>query len=101
MHKSTWKKFEARVGRYLGCDGRVGNTGLATPDAQNEFYCIECKLWSSEPTQVVNALRQAERAAQDGQLPLAVIGRKNHATSSALVVLRLQDFADHFGEAIT
>jgi hypothetical protein len=72
-----------------------GPTGGA--DVRTGWLVAECKSWRRLPTRVVAALEQAERAARDGQLPVAVLHQVGQRRENDLVVLRWGDFRSWFG----
>lgn len=97
--RGTWKAFERRVASLLG-GVRVPVSGRArgdAPDVKHELYAIECKLTSRPSVFIANAMRQAKASATPGQIPIVVVGTKNHDTRDAIVCVRLSDFADWWG----
>jgi hypothetical protein len=61
-------------------------------------WSIEVKLLGRPGyADLLEAVRQAERAAQPAELPIAVVKRKRADDADALVVLRLETFLAWFG----
>lgn len=96
QHPSTWKNHERRIAKALGTV-RGGNRGTAAADVRGQWLCVECKSWGRLPARVVSALEQAERAADAGQLPVAVIHEVGARSERDLVILRWGAFRDWFG----
>ncbi len=98
-HIASWKRTERRVAAMLG-GVRVPVTGRArgsAPDIAHPLYALEVKHTGRLPRMIENALRQAEASVRGEQIPVAVIHGAGDDLTRALVVLRLGDFADHFG----
>lgn len=94
---TAWKAHERRIAARLG-GTRTGNRGTATADVTTDWAAIECKERAKLPAWLERAMGQAERAADDAQLPLVVLHRKGQRSDNDLVVLRLGDFIEWFGE---
>lgn len=97
QHKRTWQRHEGRVATALGVQ-RSGNTGEATADVDAGWLAVECKSWSKLPSRVLAALEQAERAAGEGQLAIAVLHQVGQRSGKDLVVMRWADFMEWFGD---
>jgi len=100
MANTAWKRCERAVASRLGGQ-RVPITGRArgdVPDVAHPWLAVEVKHRRALPAWLKGALAQAEAAAQEGQLPLAVLHEAGARHDSDLVVLRLGDFAAWFGE---
>lgn len=97
--RARWKAAERELAERVG--GRrvpvSGRTRGDAPDIDHPWLSIEAKSWSRMPERVVDALRQAEAAARDGKLPVALIHGNGERYERALVVLRLGDFLEWFG----
>lgn len=101
QHKRTWQRHEQAVARAFGArragagaqNGRDGGADMVT-----DWLAAECKSWRTLPARVVGALKQAERAAGDGQLAIAVIHRVGARRADDLVVMRWSDFVAWFGD---
>ena len=95
------KAHERRLAKATG-GKRSGATGLASPDVVGGvggWLCIEAKSWSRPPTaRIEQALAQAERAARDDQLAIAVVHETGRRSSRDLVIMRWADFDAWFGD---
>jgi len=97
-----FKGTERAVAAALG-GKRTGHLGGADVDAG--WLSVEVKHRASIPAWLVGAMEQAERNAgvdADGvtrQLPIVVIHQHGGRHVDDLVVLRLGDFTEWFGEA--
>lgn len=96
QHRRTWQRHEQAVAAAFGTR-RTGAGGSA--DVRTEWLVAECKSWRALPARVVDALRQAERAARDGQLAIAVIHQVGGRRRDDLVVMRWRDFVAWFGDS--
>lgn len=94
---ATWKATERRVARRLGGQ-RTGNRGIAAPDVTTTWASVEVKHRATLPAWLLAAMRQAEGAAIFGQLPVVVLHQLGERSDKDLVVLRLGDFLEWFGE---
>ena len=90
--RSTWKRLERKTAKEIG-GTRSGNKGVAAADAYNDWLVVECKSWSSEPSRIVAALKQAEAAATAVQVPIARIHKVGSRGDTDLVVMRWSTFA--------
>lgn len=100
QHKRTWQRHEQRVAGALGVQ-RVGNSGSATADVTTPWLAVECKSWRTLPAKVLAALRQAEAAAAEGQLPIAVLHAVGQRSAHDLVVMRWEQFVAWHGDIAT
>ncbi len=92
-----WKACERRIAELLG-GVRVPVTGRqrgATPDVEHPTLSIEVKSRKSLPAWLLDALEQAQVASENGRLPVAVLHQDRKPYRDALVVVRLEDFADY------
>ncbi|GIV60277.1 MAG: hypothetical protein KatS3mg043_1366 [Rhodothermaceae bacterium] len=99
MPEKPWKRTERRVAERLG-GKRVPVTGRSrgdAPDVAHAWLSIEIKHRQRLPAWIEDAMRQAEAAARDGQLPVAVLHERGRNHDRDLVVLRLADFEAWFG----
>jgi len=92
MDDKPWKRHERSVAKALGgqrvpVNGRAGN-----PDVAHPLLAIECKERRSLPRWIEEAMAQAEKAATDGRLPVAVLHQAGERRGKDLVLLRLADF---------
>ena len=98
--RGTWKATERKIAAMLG-GRRIPVTGRArgdAPDVAHPWLAVEVKHWAQLPARVTAAMRQAEAAAHPGQLPIAVIHGAGERIQRALVVMRLADFVEWFGD---
>ncbi len=99
MPDATWKKAERAVARVLGGE-RTSRRGLgeAVADVETKAFSVEVKTRRQLPAWLMDAVRQAVRNTSDGKLTLLVLHVVGQRHDNDLVVLRLQDFVDWFGE---
>lgn len=106
----TWKASELAIARLMGGE-RVPVTGRVrgwAPDVEHSWLAIEVKSWAAGmPRRVVNAMDQAIKAAEwakrkgkGDRLPIAIIHQDRQDHLNDLVVLRLRDFREWFGDAV-
>ena len=99
---TTWKLVEAKVAARFGLKRRgadYGDRDGGKSDA-TELDGSESARWSLEVKHgkrhayqsMLDACRQAEEAAHDGQEPVAVIHRVGERYGDSLVVQRLETF---------
>ena len=97
-----WKSCERKIAEILG-GVRVPVSGRqrgATPDVEHPELSIEVKSRKTLPAWLMDALEQAQAATEDGRLPVAVLHQDRKPYTDALVVVRLEDFANYLkGEA--
>ncbi len=98
MTTSTWKHAEREIAKRLGGE-RTGPTGKATPDVIKSWLLVEIKHRKNLPAWLLGALEQVEQHATDAQLSIAVLHAERMRYDDSLVVLRLGDFVDWFGDA--
>jgi len=100
--RNTWKATERKIAAVLG-GRRIPVTGRArgdAPDVAHPWLSVEVKHWAQLPARVTAAMRQAEAAAHPGQLPIAVIHGAGERIQRALVVMRLGEFVEWFGDGL-
>lgn len=100
----TWKKIEARVAAVFGLrrrgadfgDRAGGKSDCTNPDgSESDVWCVEVKHGKRHAFQsMLDACRQAERAAVGQQEPVAVIHRAGDAIEDSLVCVRLATFRE-------
>ncbi|MBT37616.1 MAG: hypothetical protein CL938_03600 [Deltaproteobacteria bacterium] len=100
MPDRAWKAFERRVAQAVGGRRRGADTGGCDggrSDVIAPGLSVECKLLRRPGfAGVVEACRQAEAAAGDLELPVAVVKRFGARDADALVALRLEVFREWF-----
>lgn len=70
-----------------GEDGRIrGRDVVDTPG-----LCVQVKLRNNPDP--VSAIREAEKAATDGELPIAYVRRTTHQKPIACIIMRAEDWA--------
>ena len=101
MPDASWKAFERRIarlfpnGRRRGADTRGENAGKS--DIICDGWAPECKLLSRPSfSDLLDAARQAERNARELETPIAIVKRKRDRDGDALVVMRLETFAEWY-----
>jgi hypothetical protein len=98
----SWKDFESRVaarfgGRRRGAQTSRNGEGLSDC-VDTPGFAIEVKLRGRPGFQeLLDACCQAEAAAADTEIPIAVVKRKRDHDVNALVVMRLPQFLDWLG----
>lgn len=96
--RARWKRVERQIAAFLG-GVRVPVTGRQrgdAPDIQHEWLSPEVKSYSTVPKWLLEAMTQAEAAAKDGELPVAIVHKKGQKVEDSLVVVRLSDFTAWF-----
>jgi hypothetical protein len=96
---STWKHTERKIAALVGGQ-RTSKTGLGseTPDVENEAWSVEVKHRATVPEWLSGALAQSKRNATPGKLPLVVIHQAGARHCDDMVMVRLADFVEWFGE---
>lgn len=99
MADTTWEQTERAIARRLGGkrQGAVGRTGA---DVLNDWLAAEVKHRKRLPQWLKDALEQARTGAGE-RLPLVILHEAGQRRSDDLVVLRLADFQEWFGEVQT
>lgn len=99
MDKS-WKRSERAIAKVLGGE-RVPVTGRArgsAPDVAHTWLSIECKERKELPAWLRDAIAQARASVRGEQLPVAILHEKGTRHAEDLVVVRLADFRQWFGD---
>ncbi len=89
-----WKQAERRIAAEIG-GRRVPVSGRQrgdVPDVAHDSLSVEVKSRQRLPQWLEDAMRQAEAAAADGQLPVTVLHEDRGRYTEALVVMRIKDF---------
>ncbi len=99
MAEKPWKRTERAVASLLGTR-RVPVTGRSrgdVPDVEHRWLSIEVKHRKKLPEWIKDAVRQAEAAADEEQLPVVVLHEERSRHTGDLVVLKMRDFLEWFG----
>ena len=98
-HTATWKAAERAIAARMNGQ-RTSNQGLgsATADVETPTYAVECKHRRSLPGWLLDAVAQARRNAPQGKTPLVVLHEAGSRYDDALVVVRLADFQELWGD---
>ena len=99
MASRTWKNAEKHVAALLGGE-RVSNTalGLKSSDVETPVFSVEVKNRNELPAWLEGAVAQAHRNAPAGKLPLVVLHKTGCRRVNDLVIMRLGEFIEWFGE---
>lgn len=93
---TTWKQTERAIAKRLN-GRRLGATGAATADVVSDWLSAEVKHRRRLPEWLKAALDQAANGAE-GRLPIVVLHESGQRHADDLVLMRLSDFQDWFGE---
>ena len=99
MGDKAWKQTERKVAAALGGE-RVPVTGRqrgSAPDVAHEWLSIEVKHRKEMPAWLMDAMAQARASIRGNQLPVVVLHENGRHHKGDLVVIRLEDFVDWFG----
>lgn len=91
------EKVERTIAKRLGGQ-RVGAAGRAAADVQTHWLAAEVKHRRRLPQWLKDALAQAVAGANDEQLPVVVLHEAGGRHDDDLVLLRLRDFQEWFGD---
>lgn len=94
---SNWKGLERKAAKALNGkrNSRGNDFSLFIPDVEHPMLSIECKYRKKISGFLKDGLRQAERYYPD-KIPVLILKEKH--MQGELVVIRLSDFQDLFGE---
>lgn len=97
MNMTNWKTLERKVARVLKGkrNTRGGDFSLSIPDVEHPLLSIECKYRKKISSFLKEGLRQAEGYNPD-KIPVLIL--KEKYMKGEIVVMRLSDFQDLFGE---
>lgn len=93
----TWKATERMTARMLGGQ-RVGNRGTNTEDVSHGWLSVECKHRKEIPSWLKLAMWQARTNAAADKLPVVILHESGARHTDNLVVIRMADFQEWFGE---
>jgi hypothetical protein len=100
LSDKAWKATERMTATLLH-GKRVPITGRQrgdVPDVEHPWLSIEVKHRKALPNWLLDAMSQARASAKDGQLPIAVLHEAGQRHANSLVVVRLSEFIEWFGE---
>jgi len=99
MADKVWKQTERAVARRLNGkrQGAVGRTGA---DVLTGWLSVEVKHRRRIPLWLKSALAQANGGAGD-RLPLVILHEAGQRHDNDLVMMRLADFENWFGETMS
>lgn len=102
MSDRGWKQFERRIARDFGTQ-RIPVTGERHgADARTPMFSIQCKLRRSLPSWLFDWLDGITgTAAREERIGVLVLKAPRMRDEDAIVCLRLKDFRDLHGIAIT
>lgn len=95
----TWKETERSIARILN-GKRTSSQGLgsAVPDVVSSAYSVEVKHREHLPEWLKAAMTQSVNNCRNGLLPLVVLHECGQRHDNDLVMVRLDDFVQWFGE---
>jgi len=97
---TTWKRTEREIAKLLG-GRRVPVTGRQrgdAPDIEHPWLSIEVKHRKTVPAWLLDAIDQAEASNTGEQLPVVVLHPHGKRHADNLVIIRLGDFIEWFGD---
>lgn len=97
IRMSNWKNLERKAARIL--NGKRNNRGvdfsLSIADIEHPLLSVECKYRKKISGFLKDGIKQAEKYYPD-KIPVLILKEKN--MRGELVVVRLSDFQNLFGE---
>ena len=105
MHNSRWKSTERTVAKKLGGE-RVPVSGRqrgAAPDCTSAggLLSVEVKDRKALPKWISEAMEQAIAGQRENQIPIVVLHERGMRANDNLVMIRLGDWVDLFGNLRT
>lgn len=97
---STWKEVERQIARLLGGE-RVPVTGRqrgSAPDIKHPWLSLEVKHRKTLPSWLQDAMCQAQASRTGDQLPAVILHGHRMEYRHSMVVLRLDDFLQWYGD---
>lgn len=97
---TTWKHVERQIARILGGE-RVPVTGRqrgSAPDIEHQWLSLEVKHRKALPAWMIDAMNQADASNNGEQLSAVVFHAKQMKYDDSIVMVRLSDFVEWFGE---
>ena len=86
---------ESAIAKYLGIE-RIAGSGKR--DLDGDWLCAEVKERAKPTAWLLDMIAQAVRLTKPGQLPIGVIHFLGARHDEDLVVVRLADFREWFGD---
>jgi len=99
MPDATWKQVERAVAERLN-GKRQGATGRTGPDVVGSWFVAEIKHRRRLPQWLKDASAQANGCA-GGRLPLVILHEAGQRHDNDLVMMRLADFENWFGDEVS
>ena len=95
---SAWKAAERRVARVFGGQ-RTGPTGRDDNDITHPLLAIEVKYRKTLPAWALACLQQARTGrSATGKTPVSILLGRGMRVGDGLLVLRVADFEERFGQ---
>jgi hypothetical protein len=98
MSNRLWKVSELKVSKLLGGQ-RAGAVGREGADVIHPHLSVEVKERRRLPDWLLHAMAQAVGAA-DGRLPMVVLHRAGDRYDDAMVIIRMRDWREWYGEVM-
>ena len=95
---TNFKDHERRTAAQLGGTRNIDSKGAHAVDVVHPAFAPECKTRRSLPAWLTHGMAQARRAATPSQLPIVVVHPHGGRYADDLVVIRMSDFRDWFGD---
>lgn len=100
MTEQFWKAAERRICESFG-GRRRGVTGRGESDCIHDWLAIEIKTRKVIPDYIKLWIMQAEENAEPGQLAIVVMHERGEVYCDDLILMRVSDFRDWFGDSKT
>ncbi len=100
MTDKTWKRVEREIAARLGGE-RVPVTGRqrgSAPDIKHPWLSVEVKHRKALPGWMLDAQAQADASIKGNQLPVVVLHQDRMKYDDSVVLVRLSDFVEWFGQ---
>lgn len=93
---AAWKQTERAIAKRLG-GRRTGPTGRSGPDILTDWLAVEVKYRRKLPQWLTDAVEQAQTGTDD-RLAVVILHQAGSRHADDLIVLRLADFEEWFGQ---
>jgi len=99
MNSQCWKNSERKVAEYLGGErvSRGDNFGESDTDVRHKAFSIEVKERKKVSQFLIDIVKQADQYNDGSKLSIGVLHEKGKRHDNDLVLVRLKDFADYYG----